>query len=76
VLKILDRQVTQVQCEEICIADAEMIITRNRLGDGDRFRLIILSRNRCTVMSQICESNVSADAIFCHFAVLMMSVGK
>jgi hypothetical protein len=53
-----------------------MIITRNRLGDGDKFRLIILSRNRCTILSQICESNVSADAIFCRFAVLMMSAGN
>ncbi|KAK1760373.1 hypothetical protein QBC47DRAFT_366974 [Echria macrotheca] len=41
---------TEVQCEEVCIADAELLITRDT---KDRFRLIILSRNRCTILSQV-----------------------
>ncbi|KAK1825799.1 hypothetical protein QBC39DRAFT_270306 [Podospora conica] len=57
----LHLQVTQVQCEEICIADAEMIITRSKLGDGERFRLTIRSRNRCTILSQICDDAFFAD---------------
>ncbi|KAK0652450.1 hypothetical protein B0T16DRAFT_322463 [Cercophora newfieldiana] len=45
----LHLQVTQVQCEKVFIRDAEMMIMRNQEG---KFRLVILSRNRCTVLSQ------------------------
>ncbi|GAB1317040.1 Fungal N-terminal domain-containing protein [Madurella fahalii] len=46
----LHLQAAQIQCEEVCIADAELLITRDT---KERSRLIILSRNRCTIVSQV-----------------------
>ncbi|KAK5654914.1 hypothetical protein OQA88_6670 [Cercophora sp. LCS_1] len=45
----LHLQATEVQCEEICMADAELLITRDAQG---KFRLVIVSRNNCTILSQ------------------------
>ncbi|KAK0619126.1 hypothetical protein B0T14DRAFT_603011 [Immersiella caudata] len=42
-------QVTEVQCEKVFIFDGELLIIRNAEG---KFRLVILSRNECTTMSQ------------------------
>ena len=63
------RQVTQVQCEEVCIADAEMIIMRSK--DAEKFRLVILSRNRCTVLSQVCTFSLFAAGLGIEVASLM-----
>jgi len=60
----LHLQVTQVQCEQVFILDAEMMIMRNQKNE---YRLIISSRNGCTILSQelpetfFTESNVSGN---------------
>ncbi|KAK4149983.1 hypothetical protein C8A00DRAFT_46525 [Chaetomidium leptoderma] len=46
----LHLQATEVQCEVAIISDAELLITRNQQG---QYRLIVASRNRCTVLSQV-----------------------
>ncbi|EAQ86350.1 hypothetical protein CHGG_07603 [Chaetomium globosum CBS 148.51] len=46
----LHLQATEVQCEVAIIPDAELLITRN---SRDEHRLIVASRNRCTVLSQV-----------------------
>ncbi|KAH6641083.1 hypothetical protein F5144DRAFT_562477 [Chaetomium tenue] len=46
----LHLQATEVQCEVAIIPDAELLITRN---SRDEHRLIVTSRNRCTVLSQV-----------------------
>lgn len=43
-------QVGRVECESICISDADMTVTTNAEG---RHRLIIESRNKCTLVSQV-----------------------
>ncbi|KAH6626528.1 hypothetical protein B0J18DRAFT_143063 [Chaetomium sp. MPI-SDFR-AT-0129] len=47
---VLHLQATEVQCEVAVIPDADIIITRTRDG---QHRLIVTSRNRCTVLAQI-----------------------
>ncbi|KAK4032866.1 hypothetical protein C8A01DRAFT_20122, partial [Parachaetomium inaequale] len=47
---VLHLQATDVQCEVAIISDAELLITRNRQG---KYRLIVTSRNRCTVLTQV-----------------------
>lgn len=49
---LIHRQVTQVQCEQVFISDAEMMIMRNQ---KDEYRLVISSRNKCTILSQECK---------------------
>jgi hypothetical protein len=48
---VMDRQATEVQCEVAIISDAELLITRSQ---QDKYRLIVTSRNRCTVLTQVC----------------------
>ncbi|KAK4099567.1 hypothetical protein N658DRAFT_498272 [Parathielavia hyrcaniae] len=47
---VLHLQATEVQCEVAIISDAELLITRSQ---QNKYRLIVTSRNRCTVLSQI-----------------------
>ncbi|KAK4096717.1 hypothetical protein N658DRAFT_501244 [Parathielavia hyrcaniae] len=47
---VLHLQATEVQCEVAIISDAELLITRSQ---QNKHRLIVTSRNRCTVLSQI-----------------------
>lgn len=51
----LRRQATEVQCEVAVISDAELMITRSR---QDKYRLIIASRNRCTILAQDCKRHL------------------
>ncbi|KAL2197719.1 hypothetical protein P885DRAFT_35147 [Corynascus similis CBS 632.67] len=53
---VLQLQATEVQCEVAVIPDAELLITRNHEG---QYRLIITSRNECTILTQ-----VLSDAFF------------
>ncbi|KAK4247066.1 hypothetical protein C7999DRAFT_14853 [Corynascus novoguineensis] len=53
---VLQLQATEVQCEVAVIPDAELLITRNHKG---QYRLIITSRNECTILTQ-----VLSDAFF------------
>jgi hypothetical protein len=46
-----NRQATEVQCEVAIISDAELLITRSH---QDKYRLIVTSRNKCTVLTQVC----------------------
>ncbi|CAM1510177.1 Fc.00g005120.m01.CDS01 [Cosmosporella sp. VM-42] len=46
----LHLQAAQVQCEDIFIPNGEIFIVRNI---EDKFRLIIISRNKCTILSQV-----------------------
>ncbi|SPQ21533.1 b89ab809-ace2-4622-980e-e47404ee3af5 [Thermothielavioides terrestris] len=48
---VLHLQATEVECEVAAISDAELLITRSR--DDGQHRLIVTSRNRCTVLTQV-----------------------
>ncbi|KAK0636135.1 hypothetical protein B0T17DRAFT_481035 [Bombardia bombarda] len=50
----LHLQAAQVQSEEVFIPDAELFIVRSQ---QDKFRLIIVSRNKCTILSQVLADN-------------------
>ncbi|KAK4032241.1 hypothetical protein C8A01DRAFT_50919 [Parachaetomium inaequale] len=47
---VLHLQATEVQCEVAIISDAELLITCNR---DNQHRLIVASRNKCTVLTQV-----------------------
>ncbi|KAL2258536.1 hypothetical protein VTK26DRAFT_8125 [Humicola hyalothermophila] len=46
----LHLQMMEVHCEVAMISDAELLITRSK---EDKYRLVVASRNRCTVLSQV-----------------------
>ena len=46
------RQTAEVLCEDVFISDAEVFIVKGLTG---KFRLIIVSRNKCTIISQVCK---------------------
>jgi len=52
----MDRQAAGIQCEEVCIPDAELFVVKDT--NRDKFRLIIASRNGCSILSQDCESSI------------------
>ncbi|KAK3297356.1 uncharacterized protein B0H64DRAFT_473482 [Chaetomium fimeti] len=58
---VLHLQATEVQCEVAIISDAELLITRN---SRDEHRLIVTSRNRCTVLSQVLPDSFFASSSF------------
>ncbi|GAB1314531.1 hypothetical protein MFIFM68171_04741 [Madurella fahalii] len=47
---VLHLQATEVQCDVAMISDAELLITRSR---QDKYRLIVTSRKRCTVVTLV-----------------------
>jgi len=50
---VLHLQAAQAQCEVALISDAELLITRDH---RDQYRLIVTSRNKCTVLTQVLPS--------------------
>lgn len=50
------RQGAQVHCKAFSILDAEITIVQD---SQRKFRLIIVSRNRCTILSQVCTCSLA-----------------
>jgi hypothetical protein len=70
----LDRQADQVQSEDIHISDADISIVQNTITG--RYRLIIISRNGCSILSQECKFSTKLFVSLVVNAYLVFPSGR